>query len=148
MPTKFSQFNNGGTIVAGDEVVGLRNGQNTRFAGVPPVPPLTSWVTLAAGQPLLINTGYFLNSPVPQNYQLPTVAAFGQLIALVNVNTGPFTIEQAAGQQIWFGNRATTLGVTGSIESLAQGDSLTLICFVPNTIFYVLGGAQGIWLGN
>lgn len=148
MPTKFSQFNNGGTIVVGDEIVGLRNGQNTRFTGIPPVPPLSSWITLTTGGPLTINTGYFLNSAVPQNYQLPTVAAFGQLIALVNVNTGPFTIEQAAGQQIWFGDGSSTLGAAGSIESLAQGDSLTLICFVPNTIFYVLGGSQGIWLVN
>lgn len=148
MPTKFSQFNNGGTIVAGDQIVGLRNGQNTRFTGVPPVPPLSSWQTLSVSQPLLINVGYFLNSTTPQNYALPTVAGFGEIIALVNVNTGPFTITQAAGQQINFGTAASTLGVAGDIESLAQGDSLTLVCFVPNTIFYVLGGSQGIWLVN
>lgn len=143
MTTKFSQFNQGGAIQAGDVVVGLRAGINTQFAA--PALPELGWFSVNASQPLVINQGYKFTNPIPATYSLPTVAAFGEILQLASYTAQVCTISQAAGQQIQAGNVATTLGVGGSIATSAIGDSLTLVCIVPNLIFEVLGAPQGIW---
>src|SRR5271157_3774297 len=102
MFTKFSQFNNGGNIIPGDQVVGLRGGLNTIFTG--PSLPNIAWNIIVAAQPLAEDNGYFINNVVPTIYTLPTVAAFGSIIQIANINASTFTIGQNAGQQIKFGN--------------------------------------------
>jgi hypothetical protein len=143
MATKFSQFNAGGALVPGDIIVGLRNGVNTQF--IANALPDEGWITLAIGQPLVIDKGYFLVNPIPASFALPTVAAFGQIIQIVCFTNQICTITQAAHQQIQFGPNATTLGIGGSIANTQMGDSITLVCNVPNTNFVLLGGPQGIW---
>jgi hypothetical protein len=143
MATKFSQFNFGNTVVAGDRVVGLRNGQNTIFnASALAVIP---WNIVVVGQPLLIDQGYFIANGAPANFALPTLAPFGHILQIINVSGVPFTITQAAGQQINFLDKQTTVGVGGSIRSTKLGDSVTLICNIANQAFFLLNGPGGNW---
>jgi hypothetical protein len=143
MFTKFSQFNNGGFIIPGDEIVGLRGGINTVFNA--PTLQGVSWNTIIAAQSLVPQNGYFIVNIVPTVYTLPAVIPFGSIIQIANRGTSTFTIAQNAGQQIQFGDLTTTIGVGGSIASNDTGDSLTLVCNVANTTFELLGGPQGIW---
>lgn len=143
MSTKFSQFNAGGAIVAGDVIVGLRAGVNTQFNA--PALPVLPWSVIVVSQPLLINEGYFILNNIPQNFLLPVAANFGEILQIVNFSGVAFTITQSAHQQIQFGAQATTLGIGGSIQSTNIGDSLTLICNVPNTNFVLLGAPTGNW---
>ncbi len=143
MATKFSQFNNGGAIVAGDQIVGLRAGTNTRFTA--PALPVQPWTTLIVGQALAPENGYFLANAVPATFTLPAVILSGELIEIVSTTAQICTIAQNAGQRIFFGNAPTTIGVGGSIATSAIGDSVTLICAVANTTFFILNAAQGIW---
>jgi len=144
MSTKFSQFNPVTTVAeSGDTVVGLRNGANTifnaqAFAALP-------WTTLTSGQVLVINNGYFLANSANAIYTLPTVAAAGQILQIINLSNYTVTIAQNAGQKIQFGNIASTLGTGGSIASSNIGDSLTLVCSVANNNFTLLGAPQGNW---
>lgn len=142
MATKFSQFAFGGAIAAGDQVVGLRNGQDTRFLA--PALPVLPWTVVTVGQVLNVNEGYIMNNPVPTVFTLPAVSVVGQIIQVVGINS-TFVIAQNAGQSIIFGNVTTTAGVGGLISSTARGDSLTLLCVVANTVFSLLDGPQGNW---
>jgi hypothetical protein len=141
--TKFSQFFQGNNVVAGDLVAGLRNGQNTLFnaSSLAIIP----WSILLVGQPLLIDQGYFIQNGIPQNFALPTIAPFGHILQIINSGGVNFTITQAIGQSIQFGDRATTPGVGGSITSTQEGDGITLICNAENTSFTLLGAPLGNW---
>ncbi len=143
MATKFSQFNNGGVIVAGDEIVGLRAGTNTRFTA--PALPVQPWTTLMVGQQLAVDNGYFLANAIPATYTLPTVIAVGQVVEIIISTAQICTLAQNAGQQIQFGAITTTLGVGGSLASTGIGQSVFLICNVANTHFTLYGPPQGIW---
>jgi len=143
MATKFSQFAFGGAIAAGDQVVGLRNGIDTRFLA--PALPVLPWTVVVVGQPLAVNEGYIMNNPVPAIYTLPTVAAVGQIIEIVSITHSTVQIAQNAGQVILIGNMPSTQGVGGSITSTAQGDSIILLCVLANSLFVSLGGTQGNW---
>lgn len=145
MPTKFSQFNVGGALVAGDIIVGLRAGQNYQFN--PFLTPVNSWVTINTSQTLVPNTNYYIDSNVPTVYTLPSIWPFGEEITLVNIGLSTFTLAQHAGQTVRIGNIVSTLGVGGSIESTEIGDTITLSAFVANTSIVSTGGApQGVWV--
>ena len=145
MPTKFSQFINGGAPVAGDMFTGLRNGLNTLFSVVPAPTPFLTWSTLVLGQPLVIDNGYFMDNPAPAVYTLPLVAPVGGLIQIINVSASTFTIAQNAGQSIRIGNAISTVGVAGNIQSLTPGDAIILVCYVANSSFVNLTAPEGIW---
>ena len=144
MPTKFSQFNHGGAIIAGDIVVGLRNGQDYQFDAT--ALPTNSWQSINTHQDLVANTNYFMYNVIPEIYNLPLVCGFGETITIVNTANSTFSIAQEAGQQILIGDVLTTMGVGGLLTCTQIGDSLTLACFVPNLIFVVVGAPQGIWV--
>lgn len=145
MATKFSEFNSVTTVAeSGDILVGLRGGANTQFnaqafAALP-------WDTLTSGQVLVINNGYFLEPAANAIFTLPTVAALGQILQIINLSAYAVTIAQNAAQKIQFGNINTTTGVTGSIASSNIGDSITLVCSVANNQFTLLGAPQGNWV--
>lgn len=143
MPTKFSQFNNGGAIIAGDLLAGLRNGQDFLFTAS--TIPSNAWQTLLASANLVANTNYFASNAVPAVYTLPAVFPFGQSITIANIGPSTFTIAQNAGQSIIIGNHQSTNGVGGSIACTAMGDGLTLVCYQANVGFVVVPALQGIW---
>lgn len=143
MPTKFDQFIVGGAPVAGDIIVGLRNGLNTQFNF--PATPQLSWFVIFVSQTLVPDTGYFIASVIPTNYALPTTIAVGQIIQIINQSPTTFTITQGAGQFIEIGSAVSTTGVTGSVTSNRSGDSITLVCSEANVGFIALNGVGGIW---
>ena len=144
MPIHFTQFNQGGNILPGDIIVGLRNGQNTQFNASSI--PEEGWTILTIGQPLAMDAGYIMENIVPQNYSLPVNATFGSVIQIMSNTNAGFTITQNAGQYIQAGNTPTTVGVAGSLTSNSIGDGLTLVCIQANTVFEVLGAPEGNWI--
>lgn len=104
-----------------------------------------TWSVITANQTAAVNNGYFCNKSGTLALALPTTAAVGDVVSVVNVNTATGTqFTQASGQQIVFGTSSTTLGATGTLTSSATGDALTLVCRTANTIFYVTS-AIGNW---
>lgn len=144
MPTKFSQFNFGNAIVAGDIIVGLRNGQNTQFtAAIPNLP----FGIINAPQAFLANNGYVIQTAAPGNYPLPIVAPLFSIVHIIVNTASVVTITQAAGQQIIIGNDFTTIGIAGSASSVINvvGNTLRLLCIAANTTFIAMDPPQGIW---
>jgi len=143
MPTKFSQFNAGGAPIAGDIIVGLRNGLDTQFTF--PATPTLDWFFIFVSQVLMPDTGYFIGSVIPTNYALPTTIAVGQIIQIINKSPSTFTLTQSAGQYVEIGSAISTVGIAGSATSNASGDSITLVCSEANLGFVALNGVGGIW---
>ncbi len=93
----------------------------------------TSWSSISASQALVVNMGYFCVSPGGAlSLSLPAVSAQGDVVSVVLDGATSFTITQGAGQSILYGNKTTTPGVGGSLASTMQGDSVRLVCRVPN----------------
>ncbi len=64
---------------------------------------------------------------------LPLTAVFGSEIKVQGFGSGLWTIAQNAGQSIVFNAIPSTTGVTGSVSSTSQYDSITLLCVVADT---------------
>lgn len=85
---------------------------------------------------LAVESGYFCVSPGGAlTLGLPATSVLGDTIKVVLDGAVSWQITQAAGQQIRVAKSTTTLGAGGSITSTAQGDSITLVCRVANTIW-------------
>jgi hypothetical protein len=96
-------------------------------------------VVLIAGTSgeLTANTSHHINNAARCTAALPTVAAVGDVVRVVGVGAGGWRISQAATQQIIFGDKGTTLGATGYLESMHSRDVVELECVVANTIWQV-----------
>lgn len=104
-----------------------------------------AWSVISADQTAAVNRGYFCNKAGLLLLALPTTAAVGDVIEVVNINTAAGArMTQAAGQQIFIGNTNTTLGAGGTLSSTALGDSIKLVCRTANTIFQVVS-MMGNW---
>lgn len=103
-----------------------------------------TWVNVTgASQTIAISTGYTASNASAVAFSLPTTAAYGTVFEVTTGTTaGGWTIAQAAGQSIKFGNTTTTTGTGGSLASTAVGDTVRILCIVANTTFQVLG-SQG-----
>ena len=71
-------------------------------------------------------------------FTLPAAAAFGTIIEVMGDGAGGWTITQAAGQSIRYGNVATTIGAGGSLSSSNRYDCVRLICRVADTTWTVV----------
>lgn len=131
MPTKFSQFNAGGALQAGDIIVGLRNQQNTKFNAS--TFPVEAWEVITTDQTLQPNAGYFTNGAVALNLTLPTVFAVGQVIEVATTNINGFVLFLQAGQSIRFGDVLATTGISTN----RVGDAVKLVGQVANTVWQV-----------
>lgn len=127
MPTKFSQFNAGGALTAGDIVVGLRNQQNTKFNAS--AFPVESWMVITTNQILQPNAGYFANGGITLILQLPAVFAVGQVIEVAAMNSVGFDLVLQAGQSIVFGDVIANTGISNT----RRGDAIKLVGQVANT---------------
>ena len=87
---------------------------------------------------LVSDNGYMLNNAGLTTATLPLLAAAGDVIKVCGSGTGLFLIAQNAGQSIHLGNIASTVGVTGSLASIYQYDSVELLCTVANVAFVVI----------
>lgn len=120
------------------------NGQ----ALVSTIPGVMSWSSVQAfawsAQPAnfngVANNGYILTGAGPITMTLPAVAAVGDIIKIINTTAGGFTIAQNAGQSISTTAWTTTVGVVGTVFSVAgthQYTCIEIVCVVANTQFVV-----------
>ena len=90
-----------------------------------------AWVdATGATQTIAVQTGYLADRGGGVAFTLPASATLGDVFRIVGLQ-GSWTLAQAAGQQIKFGNTATTVGATGSLASTNAGDCIE--CVATNT---------------
>lgn len=94
-------------------------------------------------QTMSANSGYITNNPALVTLSLPTTAALGTTLSIAGKGAGGWKIAQNAGQEIFFGSSATTIGATGYLASTQQFDSIELLCITANTQWTVITGPQG-----
>lgn len=93
----------------------------------------TAWTSVSLSQTMSPNMGYFCVAPGGNlSLSLPPVSAIGDVIAIALDGATSFAIAQGAGQTIVYGNQTTTAGFAGFLSSTMQGDSIRLVCRVPN----------------
>ena len=104
----------------------------------------TGWTQVSGtSQAMTSNNGYIANNGSLVTLSLPTTSSIGDILYIVGKGAGGWSISQAAGQQIYIGSTASTLGVGGSVASSNQYDSCALVCTIANTTWTALGGVQG-----
>ncbi len=87
--------------------------------------------SISGNQALESNHRYFVTTGA-LSLSLPVASIVGDTL-IVRLRGGTsWVITQGASQQIFIGNQSSTLGVTGTLASSADGDSITLICSVAN----------------
>lgn len=84
------------------------------------------------------NNGYIPNNAALVTLTLPTTAALGTRIEIAGKGAGAWKVAQNAGQQIFFGSAASTVGVGGSFQTNTANVCATLICITANTTWDVL----------
>jgi len=94
-------------------------------------------------QTMAANNGYITNNPALVTLTLPTTAALGTTLSIAGKGAGGWKIAQNAGQEIFFGSSATTIGATGYLQSTQQFDSIELLCITADTQWTVITGPQG-----
>lgn len=124
------------TLTAGTGITITNGAGSITIAGsgsTPWVDQTTPTVTMTP------NTGYTSDDGASLvTFTLPTISAIGDFIEINGKGAGLFTIAQATGQQIHFGNVASTSGAGGSVSSTLQYDSIRLRCLTANTIWIVV----------
>lgn len=130
-------FSNVNIVGSGMVAVSGNAGTNTltiSFAGTG-----ETWSAITASQGLVVNNGYFCISPGGALVlTLPVAASIGDIIDISLDGATSFQVAQNAGQSIRLGSSVTTVGVTGSLTTLQQGNSLRLVCSVSNNKWNVL----------
>lgn len=104
----------------------------------------STWQTIGASQALAVNNGYICNAGGALSLSLPATASVGQIVEVTLDGSTSFTITQAAGQSIRFGNVVTTTGVGGSLVSTARGDTVRLVCSVANLNWNVVSSVGNL----
>lgn len=100
-----------------------------------------TWTVVTSPQ-MVKNTGYIVDNLVLTPLNLPfTNLITGNTVAIVDKGSGKFQINQSSGQQIRYGDKQTTVGVTGRLISSEPGSAIELI-FLENS-WIVAPGAIG-----
>lgn len=121
------------TVVGAGTVSTSATGSTLTITGVP-----LPWVNQNSGSvTMVVNTGYVINNGASLvTLTLPATAAQGTTFQILGFSSGGWSIAQASGQNIRFGNVTTTTS-SGTLSSTNQGDCVTLVCAVANTNFVV-----------
>ena len=137
---KWSAFQNGGAIQAGDQIVGLRAGANIRLNA----PVFDQQVVVVTSSPKAMSTNviYIANLGSLITFTLPAIAAVGDFLSIVGQGAGGWLLNVGSGQQVQVGSSITTV-TTGSVASTNKSDSLYLICIAANTLWTTFCGPQG-----
>lgn len=106
--------------------------------------PDMTWEVIGASQALVVNNGYVCTTGAALSLSLPATSSVGALVEVVLDGSTSYTVTQAAGQSIRFGNVSTTTGVGGSMVSTAQGDSIRMVCSVANTKWNVISSVGNL----
>jgi hypothetical protein len=127
---------NGITFTTGAGSLAINGAASTAF---------TWTVITGATQAIAAGNGYIANRSSLITLTLPATSAVGDTYSVANINTAlGWNIAQNASQNIIFGNTTTTTGTGGSLASTAIGDTVTIICTVASTNFYVINSVGNI----
>jgi hypothetical protein len=103
-----------------------------------------TWTKITADQTGAVNNGYILNKAGVLTLTMPSTAAIGDVIAVININTAASgKILSANPGQLQLGSSLATAN-TGSFTSTALGDTMYLVCTTANTTWYAIG-VTGNW---
>ena len=98
------------------------------------------WVEeTGATRSLTVNQRVIGNRSTAQTFTLPTTAALGDEIQIIQSGAGAITIAQNASQQINWGASSTTAGTGGSLTSPAAWSRVDLVCVTTNNIWVARG---------
>jgi len=108
--------------------------------------PEASWVDVTATtQTIVIGMSYSASNSGLVTFTLPTTSIYGATFTIMTGSTsGGWKLAQNAGQIVQFGSVTTTSGTGGSLASTAQGDSITLVCYVANTKWQLVASTGNI----
>lgn len=105
------------------------------FAPNPGIPTVT---VTGSSQQMSVMTRYIANNPTTRiNFTLPVSAAVGDQLFIRGRGAGGWKLSQNANQYV-LGSSQTTTGTSGSLQSQAYTDTLTLECTVANTEFLII----------
>jgi hypothetical protein len=96
-----------------------------------------TWTEITDSATASVDNGYIANKGTLLTLTLPTTAAVGSVVAISGKGAGGWKIAQNADEQIIFGNKSTTVGVTGYLASVNQYDAIELVCVIANTTWLV-----------
>lgn len=103
------------------------------------------WVDITGTtQAMVSNTNYIADNAALVTLTLPATAAIGDRFYVVGKGAGMWKVAQNAGQTIYFGNAATTAGVSGYIEATLARDCVELVCVTTNTDFNIIDSVGNI----
>jgi len=92
-----------------------------------------TWSEVTGPTAMVVENGYVANNSSQVVFTLPATAAFGERVRVVGKGAGGWKIEQNVGQVIHFGDKNTTSGITGYLESQNTFDVVELLCTTANT---------------
>lgn len=93
------------------------------------------WTTVTAStQAAAVSNGYITNNATGVTITLPATAAIGDVVEIMGLNAGGWTLAPNSGQNIRFGTQNTTV----SLASTAQYDTIKVRCLVANTQWSVV----------
>ncbi len=78
-------------------------------------------------------------------FTLPTTCPLGSIINITGAGSGLWIIVQNSGQNINSSTNATTVGITGTLASVGQYDSMQIQCVVADTT-WVVKSSQGSFI--
>jgi len=101
-----------------------------------------TWYTVTTSTAMQTSSGYIANSGALVDLTLPPTAAVGDALMILGRGAGLWSLSQAAGQVVHFGNVSTTAGVGGSITATNRRDTMILVCSVSGLEWTVMS-SQG-----
>lgn len=91
------------------------------------------WTTVTGTTQAMANdNGYIANNASLVTLTLPATSAVGAELAVEGMGAGGWLIAQNALQTIRLGDTVSTAGITGSVASVNQYDSVRMVCVVAN----------------
>ena len=103
-----------------------------------------TWNSSNTTQSMTADNGYVTTGSTLTTFTLPSTIAFGKTVEIAGNSTGLWQLNQNSGQQIRFGNTATTV-TSGILSATSQGDCIKLICVSADTSFIVTSSMGNIF---
>lgn len=95
-------------------------------------------------QSLIVSNGYIANNASLVTFTLPTNAIVGDRIRVTGKGAGGWRVAQNASQLIQFGNKVTTTGTGGRLDSTNRYDCVEFICITVNTTWLVISSVGSV----
>lgn len=135
---------NGNIFIMGSPGINVSGNPVTHTLMINAVGGGFGWQVISANQNILAEKGYFANGASRLQLTLPATCSVGDAIQVAAINPNGWRIIPANGQRIHIGVHTTLMGPAGHIESTRNGNWVTLICSIANSIWTVLGSHGNI----